>query len=321
MTGIPFLDAATLRSLMPWPAAIDALAAALRAGDTGTQPPRVSVPVAGGELLLMPAESAGSAGVKVLGIAPGNPASGRPRIQGLYVLFDAATLTPRLLVDGPALTALRTPAVSALAAMHLAAPGAARLVVFGAGPQARGHVEALGSVRPLDTVLVVGRNASRTSTFVAELVAAGYPAVVGTPDAVAEADLVVCATTSAQPVFDGRRLAPHACVLAVGSHEPGVRELDDVVFDRAERVVVEDRSTALREAGDVIAAIATGSCAPAALIELAKLLTMSPAPGISVFKSVGMGWQDLAVAEAAGRRRGIPEAGRSPGNTAAGYAS
>ena len=326
MTGIPFLDAATLRSLMPWSAAIDAVAAALRSGDTGTQPPRVSVPVAGGELLLMPAESAGSTGVKVLGIAPGNPASGRPRIQGLYVLFDAATLTPRLLVDGPALTALRTPAVSALAAMHLAAmhlaaAGAARLVVFGAGPQARGHVEALGSLRPLDTVLVVGRNPLRTNSFVAELVAAGYPAVVGTPDAVAEADLVVCATTSAQPVFDGRRLAPHACVLAVGSHEPGVRELDDVVFDRAERVVVEDRSTALREAGDVIAAIAAGSCAPAALIELATLLTMSPAPGISIFKSVGMGWQDLAVAQAAGRRWGTPEAVRSPGNTAAGYAS
>ena len=316
MTSIPFLDAPTLRTLMPWPAAVDALAGALRGRAADADPPRVSVPVASGELLLMSAESAASAGVKVLGVAPGNPASGRPRIQGLFLLFDAATLSPWLLVDGPALTAVRTPAVSALAATHLAAAGAARLVVFGTGPQARGHIEALGSVRALGTVVVVGRNAGRTDDFVMGLVAAGYPAVVGTPDAVAEADLVVCATTSAQPVFDGRRLAPQACVLAVGSHEPGVRELDEVVFERAARVVVEDRSTALREAGDVIAAIAAGSCAPGGLIELRELLTMSPAPGISVFKSVGMGWQDLAVAEVAGRRWRTSQAGRPRGNTA-----
>ena len=284
MTRPDFLDAATLADLMPWPAAIDALAVALGAA-TGSNPPRVSVPVAGGELLLMSAASADAAGVKVLGVAPGNPAAGRPRIQGLYVLFDAATLTPWLLIDGTALTAVRTPALSALAATHLAAPDASRLVVFGAGPQARGHIESLCSIRPLEEVVVVARNPIRTATFVADLVADGYPATVGPPDAVSDADVVVCATTSAHPVFDGRRLAGHACV-----------------FERAERVVVEDRDTAVREAGDVIAAIDTGACAADALITLPELLTMPPPHGISVFKSVGMGWQDLAVAEAAGQR-------------------
>ena len=302
MTRPEFLDAATFAELMPWPVAIDALAIAVGLAAAGSTPPRVSVPLPGGELLLMAAASPEAAGVKVLSVAPGNPAVGRPRIQGLYVLFDAATLSPRLLVDGTAVTALRTPALSALAATHLAAPDASRLVVFGAGPQARGHIESLRSVRPIDTVLVVARRRSRAAEFVAELVADGYPAEVGTPDAVSDADVVVCATTSARPVFDGRRLAADACVLAVGSHQPGVRELDEIVFERAERVAVEDRDTALREAGDLIAAIDAGACSPDALIALPELLTMSPSQGISVFKSVGMGWQDLAVAQAAGKR-------------------
>jgi ornithine cyclodeaminase/alanine dehydrogenase-like protein (mu-crystallin family) len=308
MTGIPFVDAETVRTLLPWPVAIEALEHAVRASGAGVpgpprvSVPRVSVPVAGGELLLMPAESAVAAGVKVLSVAPGNPASGLPRIQGLYVLFDAATLSPWLLLDGTALTAVRTPALSALAGRHLAAPDASALVVFGAGPQARGHIEALCSIRPFSTIVVVARDDLRRGNFVATLVADGYPAAAGTPEAVADADVVVCATTSAQPVFDGRRLAPHACVLAVGSHEPGARELDEVLFARAERVVVEDRDTALREAGDVIAAVAAGTCSADALILLPQALELSPSPGISIFKSVGMAWQDLAVASVAGDR-------------------
>lgn len=306
MTVLPFLDASTLSALMPWPAAIQALEDALgQAGAGGVaanNPPRVSVPLTSGELLLMTAESAGAAGIKVVSVAPGNPAAGLPRIQGLYVLFDSATLSPVLLVDGTALTSLRTPALSALAAGHLAAPTASVLVVFGAGPQARGHIEALSCIRPIDTVLVVARDPVRAGAFVAALTADGHPAAVGTADAVSDADVVVCATTSAQPVFDGRRLAGHACVLAVGSHERTARELDELVFGRAERVVVEERATALREAGDVIAAVGAGACSVDTLVELPELLRMSPSYGISVFKSVGMAWQDLAVAQAAGER-------------------
>lgn len=310
MTAPPYLDAAALRELVPWASAIESLAAALRtagapAAGAGTDadPPRMSVPLAAGELLLMPAGSADAAGVKVVSVAPGNPAAGRPRIQGLYILFDAATLTPTLLVDGTALTALRTPALSALAARDLARAEASVLVVFGAGPQARGHIEALCSIRPIGTVIVVTRDPLRCNRFVAELVADGYPAAAGPPEAVADADLVVCATTSRTPVFDGRRLAAGACVIAVGSHEPGARELDEVVFARADRVVVEDRATALREAGDVIAAIAAGACSADDLVCLPQLATMRSPQGISVFKSVGMGWQDLAIATAAARRR------------------
>ena len=198
--------------------------------------------------------------MKVTSVAPGNPGLGLPRIQAVYVLFDAATLTPRALIDGTALTTLRTPGpVRAGGARRWPAEDAASLLVFGSGPQAWGHVHAIGTVR------AAAHGSDRRPR----------PGPAGRPDRPAAgrgvgrdrrhraptsptADIVVCATTARQPVFDGRLLAEQACVVAVGSHEPDARELDDAVFARAARVVVEERSTALREAGDVLQAIAAG---------------------------------------------------------------
>ena len=297
---LPFLDAGALAALVSWGEAIAALEAALAQGaHRAGGPPRLAVAEAHGELLLMPARSAERVGVKLTSVAPGNPQLGLPRIQAVYVLFDAATLTPRAVIDGTALTTLRTPALSALAVRALARPDAASLLVFGSGPQAWGHVHALRTVRSLRTVRVAGRDPGRLAALIDRLRAEGVDATAGSEADVATADIVVCATTARQPVFDGRLLPGHACVVAVGSHEPNARELDEVVFERAGRVVVEERGTALREAGDLLSAIAAGTLDSDDLIELADLPTLAPDPGMGVFKSVGMGWQDLAVAEAA----------------------
>ncbi|HEX8094598.1 ornithine cyclodeaminase family protein [Jatrophihabitans sp.] len=309
---LPFLDAGTLRSLVSWRGAIAALETALAQGaHLAGGPPRFAVAQAHGELLLMPAHNAGQVGVKLTSVAPGNPTLGLPRIQAVYVLFDAATLTPRALVDGTALTTLRTPALSALAVRGLARQDAATLLVFGSGPQAWGHVHAVAAVRSLATVRVAGRDPSRQAALIDRLRSEGVDAVAGTAADVASADIVVCATTARQPLFDGRLLAGHACVVAVGSHEPAARELDDAVFERAGRVVVEERGTALREAGDIVQSIAAGVLDAEDLIDLADLPGLPPDPGIGVFKSVGMGWQDLAVAEAAHAAwSGTPDATR-----------
>ncbi len=196
------------------------------------------------------------------------------------------------LLDGIALTSLRTPAVSALAARHLAAPDATSLVVFGTGPQARGHVDALRAVRAIESVVVVGRDPQRARAFAASL---DLPAAAGSPDAVADAAITVCATTAVEPLFDGRRVPAGVCVIAVGSHEPHVRELDTALMRRA-HVVVEDEATARREAGDVIQAGPDLD-----LIGLATLVRGEAALDPNrprVFKSVGMGWEDLALADA-----------------------
>lgn len=124
MTGIPQLGADALAGLLTPAAAADALAAALHGGlDPEAGPQRTAVPVPGGELLLMPAAAGAYAGVKIAGVAPGNTARGLPRITGSYLLLDGPTLRPPALLDGAALTALRTPAVSALALRYLAPAG------------------------------------------------------------------------------------------------------------------------------------------------------------------------------------------------------
>ena len=296
MTAPRWFDADEVTSLVSMGDAIDAIEAALLAGlDPAADPARTAVAVDHGQLLLMPAQSADAVGVKVAAVAPANPSHGLPRIQAVYLLMHPHTLAPVGMLDGVALTSLRTPAMSAVAARHLAAADARTLVVFGVGPQAQGHVEAMRAIRPITDVVVVGRDATRTAQFAQQV--GGH---VGTVADVAQADIVVCATSAAEALFDGGLVRDRACVVAVGSHEPHVRELDDVLMRRA-HVVVEDIGAALREAGDVIGAgLSAAQLTPVAELVRGQVAFADDAP--RVFKSVGMAWQDLVVATEVVRR-------------------
>ncbi len=275
--SLPFLDAAEVAARLSVVDAADALEAALAGGlDPEADPPRSALAVGGGELLVMTSAVARHAAVKLVTVG------GEPRIQGVCVVFDAATLAPVALVDGIALTNLRTPAVSALAVRRLAAADARRLVVFGRGPQAVAHAAAIRAVRPIESVELLGRDAG----------------AVG--DLVAGADIICCATTARAPLFDGSLVADHATVVAIGSHEPSARETDDALAARA-TVVVESRASALREAGDVVGAIASGALREDALVTLADLIRGAAAIDPTrprLFKSTGMAWEDAVVASA-----------------------
>ncbi len=255
----------------------------------------------------MPSEGArGGAhvGIKVATVAPENPTRGLPRIQASYLLFDTESLSLVAMMDGTALTTLRTPAVSvaAVAPRLKTGSGSVALAVLGAGPQAHGHVAALAAVlapqRPLGPVTHLVREPARaTPTEGAEVVPLGGPLA---RDVLRAADVVVCATAARSPLFEAEVIADTAVVIAVGSHEPDARELPGALCARG-TVVVEDVATALREAGDVCLALAEGALQAAELVSMREVVTGRALPDPArplVFKSVGMSWQDLVVAEA-----------------------
>jgi ornithine cyclodeaminase/alanine dehydrogenase-like protein (mu-crystallin family) len=201
-------------------------------------------------------------------------------------------------IDGAALTALRTGAVSGLATRWLARSDARRLVVFGAGVQARVHVEAVRAVRDIDEVVVVSRSAAT-----AEALAREIGARPGAAADVATADVVCTCTTSADPLFDGALLAPGTHVNAVGAYTPETREVDTAAVARS-RVAVETREVAMAEAGDLLMPIAEGAVGTDHIVAdledvvRGSAVRRSPAD-VTLFVSVGMAFEDLVVARAA----------------------
>jgi ornithine cyclodeaminase/alanine dehydrogenase-like protein (mu-crystallin family) len=302
---LPFIDADTLARLLPTIAAIDAMESAF-AGRLPDAPSRTRVETPAGDVLLMPSASDREAGVKLVTVAPGNPDRGLPLIHALYVLLDGATLAPVALLEGAALTALRTAAVSALATRHLARPDASRLVIFGAGVQAAAHLEAMAAVRPIERVTVVSRTAAASDGLVHRARDAGLDASPGDAGSVQEADIVCTCTTSGTPVLDGSRLAAGSHVNAIGAYRPEDRELDDETVRRG-RIVVETRDAAMAEAGDILIPIKAGvidaTAVVADLAEVVRGAAVRRGPDdITVFKSVGVAFEDLVVARAAADR-------------------
>lgn len=298
-----WFDHDRLEGLLSVEDAADALEQALD-GPPGDDPPRVSVPLAHGELLLMPSERSAYGGIKTTLVAEDRPDRTGPRVSGLYLLWDAHRLTALAAFDAASLTTLRTPALSVVATRRLGAPSASRLVVFGAGPQAWGHVQAMAAIRPVTHVDVVGRSRAPTEELVDRCRALGLQATVADDRAVRQADIVCTCTTARQPLFDGRLLGGGAHVNAVGAHLPDVRELDDATIARAS-VVVETRAAALAEAGDILIPLRAGVVGPEVIAaDLAELVAgRGPGPaGLTVFKSVGVAFADLAVAAEAYRR-------------------
>jgi ornithine cyclodeaminase len=284
-------------------AAIDALERAFRDGDPAGGPLRSQLGTPEGTLLLMPATGPAGVGVKLVTVTPANASRGEPLIGAVYVLFDAWSQQPRAVLDGAALTALRTAAVSGLATRFLARPDAARLVLFGAGVQAGEHLEAMVAERPIERVVVVSRSGSPASALAARASALGLDAAVGGPEAVRDADLICTCTTSERPLFDGAWLPGGVHVNAVGSYRPQTRELDTETVRRA-ALVVEERAAALAEAGELALAIAEGAIEAghvrADLHELMNGSQVRTSPrDVTVFKAVGLAFEDLAVAAAA----------------------
>jgi ornithine cyclodeaminase/alanine dehydrogenase-like protein (mu-crystallin family) len=309
-SNLPYIDAAELFRVVSLTDALDALRDCFAAGPTHVD--RVHAAAGGGELLVMPAAAGDVAGVKLVGIQPANPARGLPIIQGVYVLFDMRIGQAVALLDGAALTTLRTPMISALATDVLARHDAQSLGIIGTGPQAVAHVRAMRIVRPaIDRVVVAGRTDSHVARVVEELIAEGESVAAGTYADAAACDIVCAATRADTPLFGLADVISGAHINLVGSYRLDLREVSaDLVAGAT--VVVDDLEAAKAEAGDLHLAVEEGVWSwdrvAGDLTDLATgRLTRTSYAETTLFKSVGLAVQDLVIARRAAAATGILE--------------
>jgi len=279
------------------------------------------VPEQGGLLAAMPAylPSAKTLAAKLVSVFPQNASWGLHTHHALIAVFEAATGSPLAIMDGTAITAVRTAAGSALATRLLARPAAAVLAVLGTGVQARSHARAIPRVRPVREIRIAGRDQQKTALLAQELsreLGIRVQPAKSYQEAVAGADIVCVATHSPDPVLQGEWLEPGTHVNSVGLHPQG-RELDDATVVNA-LVVVEWRRAALAPypsgANDLLWPMRDGLITKAHIHAEVGELVSGQRPGrtapqqITLYKSVGVAVQDAVAAHlvlAAAQQQGI----------------
>ena len=321
---ILILDSSHIRELLPMADCIELMADALSAlaRDEVHQPLRTIIrpPNAGGLLGLMSAYRGGERGafgLKAICVFPGNPGQGKDAHQGAVMLFSRDTGELLALMNASEITAIRTAAVSAVATRLLAREDAHELALIGAGVQARTHLAALACVREIKHVRVVARNMENSQRFVREMQAGvSFPveAVETNEAAVRDADLIVAATSSLEPVIKRQWISPGAHINAIGTHSPSSREIDSGTMAAA-KIFVDRRESALNESGDYLLAAKEGAVTPDSIIaELGELLIgtksgRTSATEITLFKSLGLAIEDVACAEYLYRKAQAQNAG------------
>lgn len=305
---LPFIDRDAMRRSVSIDDLLDAVEAAYRdvAAGRDRSPLRSHVEMDGGTLLLMPGVRDGGSGasVKLVTVMPGNAARGLPTIHALVVWFDAGSGQPVAILDGAAITAMRTGAASGVATRLLARKDAQTLAVIGAGAQAEWQIRAVLAARPIRRVAIYARDAERRAAFARRMRNETGIVVEGTVDAeaaVREADVVCCATTSSVPVFDAEWVRPGTHVNGIGAYHLGMVELPPELFARAAVVAIDSHVASMAEAGDVVAAIGQGFVAEDGLVEIGTVerewAAVRDPEAITIFKSVGLAIQDVAAAE------------------------
>ncbi|MDQ1024532.1 ornithine cyclodeaminase/alanine dehydrogenase-like protein (mu-crystallin family) [Streptomyces umbrinus] len=253
---------------------------------------------------------------KIGSVNPGNAAAGLPTIHAVINALDPVTGQLVAVMDGTAVTTLRTAAASAVAFDALATPDSAELGLIGSGTQALAHARSVARVRDLRAVRIWSpspdRRARAARLLAAELVIP-VKAVDTAEEAVAGLPMVAACTLSSTPVVRGEWLAPGCTLVSVGSFEPSRSEVDTEVVRRAEFVVVDDPETAAEHAGPVVDALRAGTLTRQDLIPLGEVLTgrregRTTGRDIVYYNSVGVGVQDAAAAWAvidAARDQGV----------------
>ncbi len=298
-----------IRELAPMPQLIECLRRAFAARHSVPQRRVAAIPGGDGDrlLLYMPAfEAEGGGVVKLATVFPDNAPNSRPTIQAAVVVFSRSG-APVAVLDGAAVTRLRTGAASALASTYLSRVDSTHLLIVGTGALAPYMALAHCAVRPICEVGVWGRRGERAAATVAEIRAllaqrVDVHAVSSLEGAMQTADIICSATSSAQPLLEGTWLRRGAFVDLVGGFSPGRREADDETVRRS-RIFVDTFDGALAEAGDLLEPLQSGVISEERIEgELADLVSGRVTgrrhdEEIILFKSVGSAIEDLAAAQ------------------------
>lgn len=306
---LEFLDEQQVTARTPWPALIDAIRDAFRAGGESPARHHHSIPRDGMDdatLLIMPAwHSAGDFGVKLASISPSNAAAGLPSLHGVYVLFSGTTGVPRAILDAGALTARRTAAASALASRYLSRPNSSVLFVIGTGRVARQLIAAHAAVRPIEEVRTWGRNPAHAAEVAEQVRRDGIECVVvaDIETGAKGADIVSSAVPTENPLLRGAWIEPGTHVDLVGAYTPSMCEADTTLIAKADQVYIDTMDGAKEEAGDLLQAVEAGVYSlddvTGDLYRLSSADTNQrrDEQEVTLYKSVGAALQDLAAAE------------------------
>jgi ornithine cyclodeaminase/alanine dehydrogenase-like protein (mu-crystallin family) len=301
---IRILTSDDVKAALPMPKAIDIMKDAfgqLSAGKA-TVPLRSKISSDKGDTLLMPAYLHGSQdlGIKIVSIYKDNPLKGLPTVTAIVIVLDSQTGQPRALIEGDSLTATRTGATGGLASEFLARRNAKTVALFGAGVQARAQLQGLMAVRSIVQVNLFDLSASAAQKLAGEI--ASWPdapavnLVSNSKEAIQNVDIIITATTSSKPVFDGNEIKPGTHITGVGSYTPQMQEVDETTARRA-RIIVDSREACLAEAGDIIIPRATIAAELGEIVNGLKPGRQSPEE-ITFFKTVGVAVADATAAAA-----------------------
>ena len=307
------LGHAEVAEALPMEDCIEAMGSILAAHARGEvhQPLRSMMmpPNSSGFLGLMPSHRGGDNPVfalKTVAVFPGNPARGLDAHQGTVTLFDGETGEPTAILDASAITSIRTAAVSGLATRLLSRGKSSELAILGSGTQAGAHMRAMLAVRDLARVRVYSPNREHAERLT-QIDTGGVPVHVAdsAQDAVFEADVIVTATNSREPVLERDWIDPGTHINAVGASSPNARELDTATV-AASSLFPDSRESLGAEAGEFQLALRENAIPGPEFVkaELGEVAAgMHPgrvsADEITLFRSLGLGIEDLAAAELA----------------------
>jgi len=255
-------------------------------------------------ILIMPSSAFGITGVKISSLYKNNPSRNLPMTQGLMVIINNETGEPVAMIDAVYLTELRTGAASGLATELLSRKDSKTLGIFGSNEQAEMQIEGVTEVRNINKIFVFARNKEKTIEFCKKISAKTGIQIIPAENAdnLKSCDIICTATNSCEPVFEHQYVKPGTHINAIGSYKPTCREIPGETIIKS-KLIVDQMKAALAEAGDILIPLSEGLInsnhiyAELGEIVSGKKTGRTSNDEITVFKSVGIAVQDLALAK------------------------